>query len=248
MLRVWKPKSPMNLGAWMLSLFSAAEGVSFLQSAGADNRLGPFSSVASRLPARPAEIAGLPLSVFMTAYTGVLLAGTSAPVWNQSPLLGATFLTSSFASAVDALNLEYALRDITDSKVERQLKIIGLSAKSAEAILIASHIKRSGRAGKPLWSGLRGIQLFAGLALEFSALFLPKLRKQLPPAPRLVRSTEPRDGRGAARRARIVAALVGLAGAFLIRWAFVHAGSDAADDIEASHAASQPTVSAPGWR
>jgi formate-dependent nitrite reductase membrane component NrfD len=247
MLRVWKPKSPMNLGTWMLSTFSGLEGLAFLQSAGADGRLGPLSRVAAGLPIRAAEAAGLPISLFMTTYTGVLLAGTSTPVWNQTPLLGSVFTCSSFASAVDAMQLEFALRDIDDPQVERRLHALGLIAKGAETGLILGHVARSRRAGRPLWSGLRGLQLLAGLALQFGATFLP-IRKQLPPAPRIVeRGGLQGEQKGERRNWRLIAALLGLAGAALIRWAFVHAGSDAADDVDAAHAATGPNESAPGW-
>src|SRR5207244_7054583 len=68
MLRVFRPTSPMNVGSWLLTGFGLAAGGALLLR----GRLGQAAGVA-------AGILGLPL----TGYTGVLLANTAVPLWQE---------------------------------------------------------------------------------------------------------------------------------------------------------------------
>lgn len=234
MLRVWKPLSPMNVGAWILSGFGALSTAAGLHAAGASGTLGPLGPLARRIPVRLIAYAGLPWALALTGYTGPLLAGTSVPVWNQTPLLGACFVAGSFASATEAIKLELTARKAAQPPLERALKTIGMAAKAAEDVLFLAHVLRSGRAGRALWRSRHGAQLAAGVALGWAA----------------AASSGERRGEAAAsaRRRKAVTALLGLAGAFLIRWAIVHAGRSSADDATAARAATRPAPQAPGWR
>jgi hypothetical protein len=81
MLRVFKPQSPMSMGAWILSAFSSATAAAAFTS-WARNRYGeslPLAMVDEGAKAMSA-LFGLPFS----NYTGVLIGATAIPVWNRN--------------------------------------------------------------------------------------------------------------------------------------------------------------------
>ncbi|MGH9527401.1 MAG: NrfD/PsrC family molybdoenzyme membrane anchor subunit, partial [Terriglobales bacterium] len=240
MLRVWKPSSPMNLGSWLLTSFGAIAGIGAVHALGQADMLGPVSPWAQRLPMRAVSTLGLPLALGMTGYSGVLLAATSVPAWNQSPWLGGIFVASSFASAADLIHLHLTVRRQATPPLDRALERISSLAKAVETGLLLAHCLRSGRAGRALWWGRRGLQLWAGVGLGWAAAALA-------PAPQRLPSDNPAGQHGGRKRA-IKAGLLALAGAFLIRWAIVHAGQESAGDPAAARAAARPVRQAPGWR
>lgn len=92
MLRVFKPQSPMSVGAWTVALFGAA------------------TTAAVLLPGRPlknaAGVVAAASGLVMATYTGVLIGATAIPVWKQNVgLLPVHFGTSALASAVSLLEL-----------------------------------------------------------------------------------------------------------------------------------------------
>src|SRR5262249_38978892 len=99
MLRVFRPSSPMNLGTWILSAFGACAGLAALPAV---IRVPKTVRRAGDAASLGAGIVGLPL----TAYTGVLLAGTAVPLWQgarrELPIL---FACSSAAAAASLLDL-----------------------------------------------------------------------------------------------------------------------------------------------
>jgi formate-dependent nitrite reductase membrane component NrfD len=91
MLRVFKPRSPMSVGAWLLAVFGGASG-------GAIVFRGRFRDAMSALSAAT--------GLGMATYTGVLIGATAIPVWSSHAyLLPAHFGASGLASAVSALEL-----------------------------------------------------------------------------------------------------------------------------------------------
>src|SRR5438876_11191859 len=81
MLRVFKLRSPMSMGAWTLVGFvSGASATAFAQFM--QDRYGPS------LPLRVIENAGQAVSLAFglpfSNYTGVLIGATAIPVWNES--------------------------------------------------------------------------------------------------------------------------------------------------------------------
>ena len=95
MLRIFKPRSPMSMGAWALTLFGnlAAAAV------GAD--LLGRRRLAQRLGAANALVGG-----YLGSYTGVLLASTAVPVWARSRLfLGPIFVSTAAATGAAACRL-----------------------------------------------------------------------------------------------------------------------------------------------
>ena len=91
MLRVFKPRSPMSVGTWILSAFGAA------------------SMGAVILPRRSGDAAAIlsaAAGLGMTTYTGVLLGATAIPVWKKHvSVLPIHFAASGTATAVSLLEL-----------------------------------------------------------------------------------------------------------------------------------------------
>jgi formate-dependent nitrite reductase membrane component NrfD len=89
MLRVFKPRSPMSVGAWTLAVFG---GASTLAAAGKATRLASIVSAATGL--------------VMATYTGVLIGATAIPVWKKHvAVLPIHFGASALASAASLLEL-----------------------------------------------------------------------------------------------------------------------------------------------
>jgi protein NrfD len=108
----WRPMlksySPMSVGAWGLLGFGFFAFLSFLGALGDAER--------SRWPRlrilRPPHVLGTLVAIvgavfalFISGYTGVLLAVTNRPIWSDTPLLGLTFLVSSASTSAALLTL-----------------------------------------------------------------------------------------------------------------------------------------------
>ena len=129
MLRVFKPRSAMSVGAWTLTVFGGA-------SAGAAIFKGRLGDLAAALSAATGLV--------MSTYTGVLLGATAIPVWAEhKKTLPIIFGASGLASAVALLELR--------GHDEPALNALGFAAAAAEAAL-ARQTKRIGAA--ELFSGL----------------------------------------------------------------------------------------------
>lgn len=87
MLRTFKPTSPMSVGSWILSFFSAGIGVAAVSEVdrmtGERIPLGPLRPVLRAVEGA----AGLEAAVFappLAVYTAVLLTDTAIPTWNAA--------------------------------------------------------------------------------------------------------------------------------------------------------------------
>ena len=139
MLRIFKPRSPMSMGAWALTAFGnlAAAAV------GAD--LAGRRREARALGAANAVVGG-----YLGSYTGVLLASTAVPVWARSRLfLGPIFVSTAAATGAAACRL--ALRLPADHPTARALARVQTGAMAAELGLSVINERRLG----PLAAGLK---------------------------------------------------------------------------------------------
>ena len=92
MLRVFKPQSPMSVGAWTLVVFGATSTAAVIV---------PWKLLRDALSV-PAAISGLG----MATYTGVLLGATANPLWKEHARdLPVHFAASALASAASLLEL-----------------------------------------------------------------------------------------------------------------------------------------------
>ena len=206
MLRIFKPRSPMSMGAWALSAFgglaAAAVGADLLGRRREAKLLGGANAI---------------VGGYLGSYTGVLLASTAVPVWGRSRLfLGPIFVSTAAATGAAATRLALVATGLpVGHPTRRALGTVETAAMSAELILSVINERRLG----PLASGLeqgRPGTLFkaakwavrAGLALRFA-------RK--------------RGGPGVHH----VASLLYLAAGLMFRYAWVGAGKLSARDDRA---------------
>src|SRR5438552_965098 len=233
MLRVFKPMSPMNLGAWTLAGFSApVTAITALRlisdgSSRDQNKLVLRSALGT---------VGLPFALTMISYPGVLLSTTSTPVWSRSRFLGALFACSSIGNGAAATSLALSLQSGNHSVALERLAKIESTARICEGAALITYLATSKDAARPLTKG-RHSRLFwlgavgCGLLLP---LVLSDNRKH---------NKDHRRSRGKS----IVRSVLSLAGGLALKWAITHAGRQSADDVQSTHNATRPDKSAPGW-
>ena len=144
MLRIFKPRSPMSMGAWALFAFgNLAAG-----AVGAD-LLGRRRE-ARALGAGTALVGG-----YLGSYTGVLLASTAVPLWSRSRLfLGPIFVATATATGAAATRLVLSASGVRAGHPTRlALARIEAAAMGAELVLSQLNERRLGDAGRPLREG-----------------------------------------------------------------------------------------------
>jgi formate-dependent nitrite reductase membrane component NrfD len=164
MLRVFKPSSPMNLGAWTLSAYSLPLTLLAAKHLAEEfpKKYLTVNRAARLIPARLLGWLGLPLSLTMASYTGVLLAATSTPLWATSRCLGALFATSAINNGVAATSLHLALRGDRNGLALRRLEKVERFARISKAIALGFYLATTGKAAKPLMKGRYGWQFWLG--------------------------------------------------------------------------------------
>jgi formate-dependent nitrite reductase membrane component NrfD len=131
MLRIFKLRSPMSMGAWALSVFGA-----LLSGAIAADRL-ERPRAARGLGAATAVVGG-----YLGSYTGVLLASTAVPLWSRSRLfLGPIFVATATATGAAAVNLVAPLKP---------LRQVQAGAMAVELALSVINERRLGELAAPL--------------------------------------------------------------------------------------------------
>lgn len=236
MLRILKLRSPMSLGSWALSGF----GLFATLAAG----LQLLSDVTRRdIPGlrRIIGILGLPFSVFLSGYTGILLAATNIPVWwRASPLLSPTFISSAYSTALAGITLILArveqeppplpkrsrLRWVGRRRHPADVPRPGSTAQRlarAEVICAATEITfltaillRLGKIGRPLTTGRLGLIFWP--VVYFGGLLTP-LALQL---------SGPVQGRPESVGRRRAGAMLTLVGGFALRAVMIFAGRESA--------------------
>jgi formate-dependent nitrite reductase membrane component NrfD len=126
MLRVFKPRSPMSMGAWALTLFgNLAAG-----AVGAD-------LLGRRREARALGAANAVVGGYLGSYTGVLLAATAVPLWARSRLyLGPIFVATATATGASACRLALVASGVKPGDPTRQaLGHVEAAAMAAELML-----------------------------------------------------------------------------------------------------------------
>lgn len=167
MLRIFKPRSPMSMGAWCLSAFSAAStgavAADLASERGAVKRLPRRARRAAKLLGRPwlARLLGAQTAVlgtYLGSYTGVLLAATAVPVWNRSRLfLPPIFICTAMATGAAANRLVLAAAGVpAGHPTRRALGSVETAAMLAELGLSELNERRLGSLGDALEEGEPG--------------------------------------------------------------------------------------------
>jgi hypothetical protein len=144
MLRIFKPRSPMSMGSWCLTLFggmaSAAVGADLLGSRKAARGLGGANAV---------------VGGYLGSYTGVLLASTAVPVWARSRLfLGPIFVSTGTLTGAAATRLVLTATGLEAGHPTREaLGRVESAAMAAELLLSEFNRHRLGSLSSVLQDG-----------------------------------------------------------------------------------------------
>jgi hypothetical protein len=166
MLRVFKPRSPMNLGAWALTAFgnlaAAAVGMDLLGRHRLAKLLGGANAI---------------VGGYLGSYTGVLLASTAVPVWARSRLfLGPIFVCTATATGAATCRLILVASGVPVGHPTRNaLGTVETGAMATELLLSTLNERQLGPLATGLDEGTPG-KLFkaakwsvrAGLGLRFA--------------------------------------------------------------------------------
>lgn len=205
MLRVFRPTSPMNVGAWVLAVAptSAFTAGLFARTGGVLNRLG--------------EAAGITSGVFgasLATYTGVLVANTAVPLWQESRrILPILFGASAMASAAAIYDIFF-----DDPRGRRVTYTFGLTGRIAEMVAASALERQTSvvpRVGRPLHDGLTGYAWRAATVLTTASLIATVFPVK-------------------SRKKHVVAGILGAAGSLLVRFAVHYAGMRSARDPRAT--------------
>jgi len=203
MLRLFKPRSPMNTGAWALTAFGA------LGSAAVGADVAGLPRAARALGAANSLVGG-----YLGSYTGVLLATTAVPLWARSRLfLGPIFVATAAATGAAACRLTLVARGLPVGHPTREaLGTVETGAMVSELALSVINERRLGETGDPLESGRAGRLFLAAKWAVRGGLALRLLRGPLGPG------------------VHHVASVAYLAAGLGFRWAWIEAGRTSATD------------------
>jgi formate-dependent nitrite reductase membrane component NrfD len=147
MLRIFKPRSPMSMGAWCLVAFSTgtalAVGADLLVKDRAARRFGFVNAL---------------LGGYLGSYTGVLLSATAVPVWARSHLfLGPIFVCTGAATGAAACRLALVAAGVPAGHPTREaLGRVETGAIATELVLSQINEVRLGRLSEALEHGQAG--------------------------------------------------------------------------------------------
>ncbi len=205
MLRVFRPTSPMNMGAWILSgaTGSAFGGLLFRGRGGLFGTLG--------------EISGYLAGIFgagLATYTGVLVANSAIPIWQESRRVLPILFGASAMSSVGAF-FEIFHENAEERRITNIFGAAGQSAEIVAAVLMEKQASAVPRVGRPFKKGLSGF-LWRSAAVLTAATMVTAV---LP---------------GRSRGKRLAVATLGTLGSALMRMSIEKLGAASARDARAS--------------
>ncbi|HEX8917710.1 MAG TPA: NrfD/PsrC family molybdoenzyme membrane anchor subunit [Chloroflexota bacterium] len=217
MFRILKLKSPMSLGSWALFF------------AGGFATLGAGLQLAEDLlkrdllpgPRRLVMLAGVPFSIFLSGYTGILLAATNIPLWWRSfPFLSPTFVGSAYSASLCAITLFLGLDREETRDTGRRLARAESICLAAELTFLTTALVRLGAIGRPLRTGKIGL------------IFWPVTYVGGILVPLLLQLSGPARGKEVTGPRRTAAAMLPLIGSLSLRAVMIFAGRESANRPE----------------
>ncbi len=207
MLRIFKPRSPMSMGAWCLVAFSNTAAITVAVDALGREKAARVTGAITAL-----------LGGYLGSYTGVLLATTAVPVWARSKtLLGPIFVCTATATGASTCRLALTALGLPPGHPTREaLGKVETIAIGSELLLSEVNERLLGELASGLEAGSPGRQFRAAKWLVRAGLALHLPRAKL----------------GAPWLHHVASGLY-LAGALLFRFAWVGAGRISATDHQA---------------
>jgi protein NrfD len=170
-LKYW---SPISVGTWVLTIFAFFAFVSFVGVLAERGviRWAPVARVDRWARERPRPVTvlwgvlGAFFGFFLGGYTGVLVTGTSVPVWHNTQLMGALFLISAASTSYALLMILLMRRgrpphDGTVGKLARADRW----AIIMELVVLALIVALLGGVARPLVAGGYGVVFWLGVVL-----------------------------------------------------------------------------------
>ena len=205
MLRVFKLRSAMSVGAWTLSGFSSAVGLAVLCH---ELVLAGYGNEFFLLLEWGAEIFAAVSGLILASYTSVLLGVTAIPVWSENrKLVPVVFLTGGLGSAAAMMEFLGFLDPATQA--------IGIVASIVETFIAVIIEVRGRYVDRPLREGTVGWLTRAGAVLAGPTSLLLRIFG------------------GHVSIARYLAAVCFIAGALIARYAWIAAGRASSQDPQA---------------
>ncbi len=194
MLRVFKTRSPMSVGAWTLAVFTPAVLAALIW-----DPLSTNATLASRVIGHAGSMVGAATGLVLATYTGVLIGVTVIPVWAAHVRdLPFHFAASSLGAAVGVLEL---LGHRTPA-----MNTLGIVAAGG-LTLMRAHVELDHRkVSSPLKSGASGRLTRLGDLLSGAIPLIARLAWPAEPA------------------ARAIAASSAIAGSMVTRYGWIAAG------------------------
>lgn len=202
MLRVFKPRSPMSMGAWCLVCTSTSSSASLFADVVGRPRLAQTAGVVTAF-----------FSVYLGSYTGALLVSTAVPLWSGARLrLGPLFaLTSASTGAAAVRATLIGARPNTPATTHRGLALSQTATMAAELVLAEVTEHTVGPHKRMLRRGRAGWLMRAGKACAVASLGLELSARR-------------------SRRGGLGAAGLCLAAGLLFRYGWISAGRASASD------------------
>jgi formate-dependent nitrite reductase membrane component NrfD len=221
MLRIFKPLSPMNLGAWTLAGFTPMAVARAFAQAGRETRLPPLLSVLARLvPRGLLDLGGSVFGLVLAGYTGVLLGATNVPLWARSKLLPAVFTASGVSSGAAAVS--WAAERSGSDRTMKKLEALETAGAVSELGLILGYVAQSGRAATPLMEPPYALPFWGG-AVGLGGIL-----------PLILRLAGRAGSQKRRRRLGSIAAACTIIGSLALRWSIFEAGKKSSEDQQAS--------------
>jgi len=208
MLRMFKPQSPMSVGAWALAGFGTFSGAAAAAQIISDRyNLGAFR-ILGNVAEGFSALFGLPIS----NYTGVLIGATVIPVWNHN------VRTLPFHFGMSGLNAGVSILELMGNDRSPALNRLAILASAAETYEgVELELKRDPVVNEPLKRGSSGWITRLGGVLSG-------------PLPLALRVAAEFTGASRSRQLRRIAAGSSIAGSLLTRVGWIRAGRASAKD------------------